>query len=204
MLNASPLWKEAQEPLRLADVVVVNRQEASALTGAGSPQEALERLTAPVAIVTAGADGAFLRNGAAAIIRYPAAAVTARNTAGAGDVLVGSLAGALALGLPLAAALRVAVTLAAEKVTREGVIGGFPSAGLARSVLGKRQHAESLKVTFETRRWVYCRQQLFGIARACFSARLNKALLTILRWTSTDCRCWPKRSPAHPPPLPRP
>ena len=106
MLNASPLWKEAQEALRLADVLVVNRQEASALTGAGNPQEALERLTVPVAIVTAGADGAFLRNGAAAIIRYPAAAVTARNTTGAGDVLVGSLAGALALGFPLAGALR--------------------------------------------------------------------------------------------------
>ncbi|MDP9136813.1 MAG: PfkB family carbohydrate kinase [Pseudomonadota bacterium] len=141
VLNASPLWKDVQRPLALADVLLVNRQEATALTGVRDPLEALGSLNAPVAIVTAGADGAFLRNGVTAIVQVPAARVAARNTTGAGDVLAGSLAGALALGLAVPQALQVAVTLAADKVTREGVISGFPSAEVARSLIAEHRHA---------------------------------------------------------------
>jgi len=137
MLNPSPLWKDSHELLRLADILVMNRQEAEAVTGDRNVQVALERLTIPVAVVTAGSDGAFLKNGTGSVVHVNAAPVTVRNTTGAGDVLVGSLAGGLALGLPIYAALNAAVALAADKVTRDGVTKAFPPATISQSMVKK-------------------------------------------------------------------
>jgi ribokinase len=143
MLNPSPLWKEFYEVLRLADIVVLNLQEAAAVTGDQNVQVALERLTVPVAVVTAGAAGAFLKNGTGPIVHVKAIPVTVRNTTGAGDVLVGSLAGGLALGLPIHGALNAAVALAVDKVTREGVTKSFPPAEMAQFMVKKYRNVTS-------------------------------------------------------------
>jgi ribokinase len=137
MLNPSPLWKDSHELLRLADILVMNRQETEAVTGDQNVQAALERLTFPVAVITAGADGAFLKTETGSVVHVNAAPVKVRNTTGAGDVLVGSLAGGLALGLPIHAALNVAVALAADKVTRDGVTKSFPPAEMAQAMVKK-------------------------------------------------------------------
>jgi ribokinase len=143
MLNPSPLWKNPHELLRLADILVMNCQEAEAVTGDQNAQVALGRLTVPVAVVTAGADGAFLKDGTNSIVHVIATPVMVRNTTGAGDVLVGSLAGGLALGLPIHAALNAAVALATDKVTREGVTKSFPPAEMAQSTINKYRNVTS-------------------------------------------------------------
>jgi ribokinase len=145
MLNPSPLGKDTHELLRLADILVMNRQEAEAVTGHQNMQLAMERLTVPVTVVTAGADGAFLKNGKDSIVHIDAAPVIVRNTTGAGDVLVGSFAGGLALGLPIPEALKVAVALAGDKVTREGVTKSFPTAELAQSTINKYRDVTSYR-----------------------------------------------------------
>jgi ribokinase len=145
MLNPSPLGKDSHELLRLADILVMNSQESEAVTGHQNMQMAMERLTVPVTVVTAGADGAFLKNGKEPIVHIDATPVIVRNTTGAGDVLVGSFAGGLALGLPIPEALKVAVALAGDKVTREGVTKSFPTAELAQSTINKYRDVTSYR-----------------------------------------------------------
>jgi ribokinase len=133
VLNPAPLPTDPEELLGLADILVMNQLEAEAVTGAQSAVRAAERLQAVVAIITAGAEGAYLRNNAAPVIQISTSPLKACDTVGAGDVLVGSFAGALALGLSVSAALQAAVALASDKVTREGVISAFPTAAKAQA-----------------------------------------------------------------------
>ena len=78
-------------------------------------------------MLTLGAAGAVLQaRDAATLIAAPR--VSAIDTAGAGDVLVGSLLGLASQGTPLAQALRVAVTAASLSTTRPGTSPAFPSA----------------------------------------------------------------------------
>ena len=87
---------------------------------------ALLELGAEHVVVTRGSTGASLRSRDFAI-DLPAPRVVAVDTAGAGDMFVGSLAASLANKQPLPQAMERAITLASFTVTRKGTSTSFPS-----------------------------------------------------------------------------
>lgn len=127
VLNTAPMRPWMLALLAGVDVVIANAVEAAELSDHDAdPEAALLRAGAAAAIVSRGRDGAVLatRHGR---VTVEAAAVTAVDTAGAGDVLAGTLAGLLAQGSRLEAALQVAVAAASLSVTRRGTTPSFPS-----------------------------------------------------------------------------
>lgn len=119
MLSPAPVVPLAPEVLALADPLVVNEEEAAELAGAADASTVRERTGARSVVVTLGAAGAEVADGGG-VRRVPAPAVAAVDTTGAGDVLTGTLAAALAGGASLDDALAVAVTAAAESVAYAG------------------------------------------------------------------------------------
>lgn len=127
VLNTAPMrpWMVALLPG--VDLVIANAVEAFELSSGGDqPEAALLRAGARAAVISRGRDGAVLvtHDGR---FKVEAAAVAAVDTAGAGDVLAGTLAGLLAQGSTLEAALQVAVAAASLSVTRSGTTPSFPS-----------------------------------------------------------------------------
>jgi ribokinase len=127
VLNTAPIAWDMREILGLFDIVIANEGEAALLT-AGSPSAAASLHASGVrtAIITLGARGALiLDDGTETMIDAPL--VTAIDTAGAGDVFVGTLAGLLANGLALSMAVTIAVAAASLSVTRPNTTPSFPS-----------------------------------------------------------------------------
>jgi ribokinase len=117
VLNAAP-WREGhRELLSLADHVVVNAVEAYGWIGAPleglAPHAPFEH---PSVIVTLGARGAIHYVNERFALHQPAAPVKARSTHGAGDRFVGTLAAAIASGLPIATAMSEASDAAGDWV----------------------------------------------------------------------------------------
>ncbi len=126
------LWK-------LADLVVLNRTEARDLTGRDAEDAAAHIRAAGAAsvAVTLGADGAVLQT-ADRMHRAPAAAVTVRDTTGAGDTFTAILAAALfARRLPPETALRCAAQAAAITVSRRGTLKAFPTRAELAAILAE-------------------------------------------------------------------
>jgi len=141
VLNPSPLDPLDPPPLALADLLVVNRGEAEALTGVADPEAAaaaLRAIAGAEVIVSLGAQGALLLDddGVRAVAAPRVAAV---DTAGAGDVLCGVVAGLLAQGWPVRRALAVAVEAAAIAVTRPGAMASCPSAAEVAGLIAAAQ-----------------------------------------------------------------
>jgi ribokinase len=123
LLNPAPIAFDYAGLFELVDVAVLNAVEAASLAP----------VAAGAVIVTEGAAGARLLMGGREVLQVPAPRVAAVDTTGAGDVVCGVIAAALARGLDLAQALRWAVAAAASKVTRPGAFAGLPTASeLAR------------------------------------------------------------------------
>ena len=127
VLNTAPMRPWMLALLPGVDVVIANAIEAAELSGHDDdPEAALLRAGARAAVVSRGRDGAVLATQHGRL-EVDAVAVVAVDTAGAGDVLAGTLAGLLARGSTLEAALRVAVAAASVSVTRAGTTPSFPS-----------------------------------------------------------------------------
>lgn len=128
VLNPSPTYPAREYDWTLADLVVVNRGEASELAG-GEPEEAARALCmkgAGAVVLTLGPDGAaFFSAGEA--FRISAREVTAVDAVGAGDVFCGVLVAAKSLGRGWRDALGAAAEAASASVTRKGVLASFPS-----------------------------------------------------------------------------
>lgn len=129
--NVTPLGEGAAPDLSLAALVIVNRVEGEALTGAREPADILARfrsMGAREAVVTLGGDGAaILPAGADAPTFIAAPQVEARDTSGAGDVFCGVLAGLLDRGLDLVTCARAATAVASIAVTRPGTARSVPT-----------------------------------------------------------------------------
>jgi ribokinase len=125
-LNAAPIAFDFAPILPLCDLLIVNEVEAAMLAGIADPRDAARRLAraAPV-VLTLGAAGAYLLAGNETMI--PAPRVAAVDSAGAGDVLAGTLVALLSQGVALPAALGVAVEAASLAVTRAGTSVSFPT-----------------------------------------------------------------------------
>jgi ribokinase len=128
LLNTAPMQGWMRDVVPLVDVLVANTVESCQMTGLDVEPAvaALLELGAEHVVVTRGSTGASLRSRDFAI-DLPAPHVVAVDTAGAGDMFVGSLAASLANKQPLPQALERAITLASFTVTRKGTSTSFPS-----------------------------------------------------------------------------
>jgi ribokinase len=134
ILNPAPARETHPELIRLSDIIIPNETEAEVLTGVqiqgiDSVKQASEKLFnqgANQVIITLGKLGAYLFEKDHQAL-FPAPEVDPIDTTGAGDAFIGSLAYALAKGLPLPDAIRFANYAAALSVTKVGTQTSFPS-----------------------------------------------------------------------------
>ena len=129
ILNTAPIAWDQRGLAFEADIVVANAGEAEFLTGFVDEAAALSLIEAgaSAAIVTRGANDTLLAD-RSRLVHLPIATVDVVDTSGAGDVTVGTLAGALALGRSLPDALALALAAASLSVTRRGTTPSFPTA----------------------------------------------------------------------------
>ncbi len=130
VLNAAPA-APVDDLLPDVDVLVVNEHECRTLaTGRTDPAAAavsLARAHGLLVVVTLGAGGAAWTAGEEPVT-YPAPAVRAVDSTGAGDTFTGFLAAGLASGSTIDHALPIAVAAASIAVTRVGAQEGIPYA----------------------------------------------------------------------------
>lgn len=137
VLNAAPAQELPAALLALTDWLVLNETEAFQLTempNAGPDESRAQALRAARqllqcgvrhVLVTLGSDGALL---CAAELEqhFPARAVKAIDTVGAGDTFVGGLAAGLAEGMTVGDAVRLGQAAAGVAVSRSGVQSAMP------------------------------------------------------------------------------
>lgn len=133
LLNPAPVRPLPEHVLGLVDVLIPNEVEAKVLTGRApdatvAPEKVgRELVNAGVrqVVITLGEKGALLVTDSTCR-HYPALAVRAVDTTGAGDAFSAGLATALAFGAILEAAVELAIVAGGLAVTREGVIPSLP------------------------------------------------------------------------------
>jgi ribokinase len=125
ILNAAPVRALPREFLELVDVLVVNRVEAEAMSGAkvtdrNSAKSALLKLVQNrgSVVITLGGDGLVIGASGSETTEIAALPVRVTSTHGAGDCFVGVLAASLARGKPLVDSCRFANERAAAFVSR--------------------------------------------------------------------------------------
>lgn len=130
--NPAPIKADLAAVLATVDVVVLNEVEAETLGGV----PAVLGHGARIVLLTRGAAGATIHApGGAQDIAAPR--VAAVDTAGAGDVVVGTLVALLSRGATPARAAVIAVAAASRSVTREGTLPSFPSRTEMAALIGK-------------------------------------------------------------------
>jgi ribokinase len=135
IFNPAPLKPWASSLESLADVVVLNAQEASAWTGKADAAEAAAKLNVPLAIITLGAAGCVARRHGAAALRFPAPAAKAVDATGAGDTFAGVFAAEWQATGDDTRAVNLALRAASTSVARPGALASIPS----------RHHIEELR-----------------------------------------------------------
>ena len=122
VVNPAPSRPLPPRLLACHPLLVPNEHEAADLTGESDPEQAavlLQQQTGAAVIVTLGQEGALLCT-ADGVQHIAAPIVDAIDTTGAGDCLCGTLAAGIAEGVPLAAALAVAVAAASQSTLTQG------------------------------------------------------------------------------------
>jgi ribokinase len=132
LLNPAPAVALPDEVIRVVDIIVPNRSEAEHITESAVGTEAehlvdrLRQRTNAHIVLTLGADGAMVDDGAT---RHHVPAVVAPavvDTTGAGDCFTGALATALARGLDVLSAVEFAVASASLSVRVASVVPSLP------------------------------------------------------------------------------
>ncbi|GAA1327136.1 ribokinase [Leucobacter albus] len=141
LLNLSPYGPVPDELLSLTNILLINEHEAADLLeltpeqvlseGGKHTRAALTERGIPRAVVTAGAAGSIVfdgatRDGSDATV-VPAPRVTAVDTTGCGDAFMGSLALRLAAGDHLGVAAGYAATVGSFAATRAGAQASYPT-----------------------------------------------------------------------------
>jgi sulfofructose kinase len=138
LLDGDRYHPEARDLPARVDYAIVSLGYATACTGDPDPAAACERLAAEVpgvAVVTAGAQGAFARlpDG---LFHQPVFPVPVRDTTGAGDVFHGAFLWALLQDWDLRRSLTFAAAVAALKCRSLGGRAGIPTLPEALAFLG--------------------------------------------------------------------
>lgn len=132
LLNPAPAVALPEEVIRDVDVIVPNRSEAELITGSAVGTEAnilvgrLRQRTKAHIVLTLGAEGAMVDDGAARQHVPAVVAPSVVDTTGAGDSFTGALATGLARGLDLLSAVEFAVAAASLSVRVASVIPSLP------------------------------------------------------------------------------
>jgi sugar/nucleoside kinase (ribokinase family) len=107
--------------LKQADLLFANASEACAVTGAKSAAEAFGKLkgVVPSALVTDGANGAYVRHGGLEA-HVPAFTCEPKDLTGAGDMLAGAFLYGITHGIPADRAVRAANFLAMKVICQVG------------------------------------------------------------------------------------
>jgi ribokinase len=132
VLNPAPPVELPASVVRQADVIVPNRFEAEFLSGSlpgTGPDVLVDRLRLRCdgwIVLTLGAEGAMIDDGSSRGAVPAPVPPRVVDTTGAGDAFTGALAAALALGLPLDEAVRVAVAAGSYSVTTASVVASLP------------------------------------------------------------------------------
>ncbi|WDZ83781.1 ribokinase [Micromonospora cathayae] len=128
LLNPAPPAPLPAEVLRRVSILTPNRPEACALTGspadtpAGVLADRLRDRCDGTIVITLGPEGALVDDGTERY-RVPAPApVRVRDTTGAGDAFTGALAAAVASGVPVREAVRLAVSAGTFSVATAEVV----------------------------------------------------------------------------------
>ncbi|MCM0678512.1 ribokinase [Micromonospora phytophila] len=126
VLNAAPAVPLPAELLAATDLLVVNENEAQALTGRGrhEPHALLE--LAPRAVLTLGADGAWYGDRDGTAVHVPAVKVDVVDSTAAGDAFTAALAVAWGEGRDLVDAVRWAAAAGAACARRLGASVALP------------------------------------------------------------------------------
>lgn len=138
ILNPAPAQTLPEALLKKVSILTPNESEAELLTGirviddasCGRAAEALLRKGVETVIITLGSRGAFVATSASKLL-VPGFKVSPIDTTAAGDTFNGSLAVAIAEGVPLVDAVRFANAAGAISVTR---MGAQPSAPLREEI----------------------------------------------------------------------
>ncbi len=114
-------WRGFEALLPLVDVFLPNENEALALTGAATVEEALSRLgqTCPTVVVKMGAEGALAARGAETV-RAPALKIKVVDTTGAGDSFDGGFLYGFLNGWSLERALRLGAACGSLSTRKAG------------------------------------------------------------------------------------
>lgn len=141
ILNAAPVRVLPDDVLDRVDLLVVNADEATTLSGrsAADPRDVgMDALTAlvPRVVVTLGAAGAAYGDRSGERFTVPAPAVTAVDSTAAGDAFVGALAVAWLEGRPMRDALRWACAAGAAAATVAGAQASLPTRAAIEELCG--------------------------------------------------------------------
>lgn len=145
ILNPAPATFLPDRIYPLCDYVTPNESEAAALTGrkvgtledAEAAADVLLARGVCHAVITLGAQGAFVKNSAVSQHVPAVDAGPVVETTGAGDAFSGGFAVALAEGLDVIAATRFACTVAGISVTRPGTAPAMPRRQEVEELLNK-------------------------------------------------------------------
>jgi ribokinase len=139
ILNPAPGAAIDPGLLAVTDWLIPNQVELAHIADDGSADD--ESLTGAAAtlgcrlVVTLGEEGAALVASDGSVERFPAPAVAAVDTTGAGDAFVGSFSYAIAAGWAEDRAVRLGILCAADSVTRAGTQTSFPSGARAAALI---------------------------------------------------------------------
>jgi sulfofructose kinase len=125
--------------LALTDAVILSRDFAYQLVGAGDPESALAKLIAafqaPLTAVTLGAEGVIAATPTSGSVHLPGYVVQAVDTTGAGDIFRSGFIYGLLQDWALERTLRFANATAALKCTRLGGRPGIPTVAAAEALI---------------------------------------------------------------------
>ena len=136
VLNPAPAAELPEGMLGLCGYVTPNESETEALTGLpvtnfaeaeAAAKALMDQGVRQGVVITMGEHGSLFYDGAEAVVTPPMAAGPVVDTTGAGDAFNGGFATALAAGLPVAEALRMATATAALSVTKHGTSASMPT-----------------------------------------------------------------------------
>lgn len=142
ILNPAPALPVELDFLRRFDLITPNQQEAAALLGLKeqpSPEELsglLRKNEIFNAVVTLGSRGAMLLNREECAL-FPALAVEAVDTTGAGDTFNAALAVMLGKGASLPGAVEYAINASAYSITKHHVLDSLPTSAQLEPLLQK-------------------------------------------------------------------
>jgi ribokinase len=140
VLNAAPARELSGELLELVDVLIVNEDELTKVSGRhGAVSELLASLPVSRTVVTLGSRGCCARERGEFVLQS-SFKVDPVDTTAAGDTFCGALAAALCSGSPLPQALRRASAAAALATTKVGAQSSIPTHAEVEALL--RSHGD--------------------------------------------------------------